>query len=87
MIKYVVWGLLIGCTATSVPWLVSRLSYEWLWPVAFLLTPGALVALLLSGNVHTVSYPVLLSANVVVYALLTFVIFVCLRPNEKSSSN
>jgi hypothetical protein len=56
------------------------------WPVNFLDAPGAIVAMVLSGNVHNIigGLPVIYAANVLCYALA---VFVWLRPKNKPSSN
>jgi len=85
MVKRIVLGLSVGAVITSVPWLVNKLDYEALWPVNMLDTPGFIVALVFSGgNVHTYSMPLVISANVLSYALA---VFVWLRPKSKPNSN
>jgi hypothetical protein len=66
-------GLLVGTAITAVPWLVSKLDYEGLWPINFLLLPGTIVGMIGSGgNVHLISLYVLNTSNVIAYALLTY---------------
>ena len=85
MLKRIALGLLVGCVITSVPWLANKFDNEALWPVNFLETPGMIVALIFGGgNVHTYSLPLLLSANVLCYALA---VFVWLRPKSKPNPN
>jgi hypothetical protein len=70
-----VFGFLVGGAVTTLPWLVSRLDYEVLWPVNFVMIPGGVVALILSGgNVQTYSLPVLVTANVILYATATYLV-------------
>ena len=66
-------GLIVGGAVTSLPWLVSKMNIEALWPVNLLLTPGTVVAVVLSGNVHDYSMTLVLAVNVAIYALLTYV--------------
>jgi hypothetical protein len=77
--RYVVVGLVVGCAITALPWLAR--NHETLWPINFLELPGAIVAVLLAGgNIHNYSFTVLLLANIVFYAGITYL---CLRPNKK----
>lgn len=85
MIRRIALGLLVGGVITSVPWLVNKLDIEALSLVNSLDMPGAIVAIVLSGgNIHTYSLPVLLSANVLCYALA---VFVWLRRKSKPRPN
>jgi hypothetical protein len=85
MLKRIALGLLVGGMITSVPWLVNKLDIEALSLVNSLDMPGAIVAIVFSGgNIHTYSLPVLLSANVLCYALAVFFWF---RPKKKPSPN
>lgn len=71
----------VGGAITSLPWLVSKLDVDWLWPINFAWLLGSVVALIFSaGNVHTYSLPVLLIANVVLIATITYFV---LRSREK----
>jgi len=80
-IKRLGWGLLVGASVTSLPWLVSKLNVEALWPITFLQTPGTVVALIFSGwNVHTYDPSLLYAANIVFY---TGLIYVLLSMREK----
>jgi hypothetical protein len=83
MIKRVCLALLGGSAVTTIPWAVSKLNYEQLWPVNLLEFPGAIVALVLYGNVHTISLTTVHLANVLLFA---WAIFVCLHP-KKSTLN
>jgi len=73
--RLLILGVIVGCAITSLPWLVSKLNYEALWPINFLDLPDGIVAVLLSGNVHTYSLSVLLVGNVGFYACLTYLSF------------
>jgi hypothetical protein len=65
-------GTIVGCAVTSVPWLASKLNYEWLWPLNFLSLPGLIASTALSGNVHTYSMTMALAVNVTFYASLAY---------------
>ena len=65
-------AFLVGGGITSLPWLASKINAEVLWPVALLWMPGTIVALVLSGNVHDYSMTVLVAANVIFYASVTY---------------
>jgi hypothetical protein len=65
-------ALMVGSAVTSLPWLASKINAEVLWPTAFLWTPGTMVALVLSGNVHDYSMTVLVAVNVIFYASVTY---------------
>ncbi len=66
-------GFVVGGAITSLPWLVSKLDIEALWPVNFVMLPGSVVALVFSaGNVHTYNLTVMLVANVILYAAGTY---------------
>ena len=57
------------------PWLVSKLGYEALAPVNFVMLPGGIVALILNGgNVHTYSLTIVVAANVILYAVGTYLV-------------
>jgi hypothetical protein len=65
-------GIIVGGAVTSVPWLVSKLDNEALWPVNLLDAPGLLASFALSGNVHNFSITFALVVNVLFYASLTY---------------
>lgn len=66
---------MVGGAVTTLRWLASKLDYEALWPVNFVMIPGGIVALILSGgNVHTYSLTVLITANVILYATATYLV-------------
>jgi hypothetical protein len=74
MARQVALGIIVGCAITSVPWLVSKLNYEGLWPFNFLWFPGLFAAVALSGNVHAYSLIMALAVNVTFYASLTYLL-------------
>jgi hypothetical protein len=68
-------GFLVGSTISSLPWLVSQLDIEWLWPVNLVMIPGTVIAIASAGgNVHTYNEVVLLAANVMVYTVGTYLV-------------
>jgi hypothetical protein len=67
-------GLLVGSAITSLPWLVSKLDFEALWPINLVMIPGILVAIVSAGNVHTYNELVLLIANTAFYAAGTYLV-------------
>lgn len=78
--RQVALGIVVGGAVTSLPWLVSKLNYEGLWPLNFLWFPGLIAAVALSGNVHTYSFTMALAVSLIFYASLTYLI---LRAREK----
>ena len=75
VIKSWFFGFLVGAAITTLPWLVSKLDYEALWPVNFVMLPGLTVAVILSGgNVHNYSLIVSIAANVILYAAATYLV-------------
>jgi hypothetical protein len=81
-------GLLVGAAVTSLPWLVSRLGIESLWPINILHMPGTIVALIFSGwNVHTYDFSLLLAANVVFYTGLTYALLSIREKRKQSNRN
>ena len=86
IIKRLVLGLLVGAVVTVLPWLVSKLNDEELWPINILLIPGVIVAVIADGgNVHTYSPTLLNAANTVLYAMFTYKLL-SLREKRKSSN-
>ena len=74
-------GVLLGCAITALPFAVSKLNYEQLWPVNIVELPGAIVAILADGgNFHTYNPTVLSVANAGIYAVI---FYFCLRPKKK----
>ena len=70
-----IFGFLAGGAITALPWIVSKLGYEALWPVNFVMLPGGIVALILNGgNVHTYSLKVVIAANVILYSAGTYLV-------------
>ena len=62
-------GFAVGGVITSLPWLVSKLDIEALWPINFVMLPGSVIALVFSaGNVHTYNLTLMLVSNVILYA-------------------
>lgn len=72
MARQLALGIIVGCAVSSVPWLVSKLNYERLWPLNFLDLPGLIASVALSGNVHTYSMTLALVINATFYASLTY---------------
>ena len=73
-------ALFFGVLAASLPWLVSRIGYETLWPINFLMIPGTAIALLISGNVHDYSINVVFVVNTLFYGVVSFLLLrVCGR--------
>jgi len=73
---------------TALPWLVSKLDIEWLWPIDFLELPGGMVAIILSGgNIHNYNLTVLLAANVVLYAGLIYKLLSVREKRKGSNQN
>ena len=65
-------ALFIGGAITLLPWLMR--NFEALWPINFLLAPGAIVALLISGNVHIYSQLILYAVNLAFFSFVTYVL-------------
>ena len=65
-------ALFIGGAVTVVPWLMR--NFEALWPINLLLAPGAIVAVLISGNVHDYSQLVLYAVSLAFYSFFTYIL-------------
>jgi|SRR5580698_5448949 hypothetical protein len=78
------WGLLVGATIGSLPWLASKLNSVVLLVVGEILGwPGAILALVLGGwNDRPFTLFVYFSSNLVLYAGLTY-FFLSMREKRK----
>ena len=73
-------ALFIGGAITLLPWLMR--NFEALWPINFLLVPGAIVALLISGNVDDYSQLILYAVNL---AFFSFFAYILLRVRHRKT--
>ena len=73
-IKRLGWGLLVGATVASLPWLASKIDNVVLLLVGEILGwPGAILALALGGwNARPFTVVLYLSANLILYIGLTY---------------
>src|SRR6266566_3864812 len=88
-IKRLGWGLLVGATVASLPWLASKIDNVVLLLVGEILGwPGAILALALGGwNARPFTVVLYFSANLIFYIGLTYFLLRLREKRKRSNRN
>ena len=79
LLPQAVGAVIVGAAITSLPWVMSKINIEGLWPINFVLTPGFIVAFLVSGNVHDLSLLLALAVTAAFWSWLSYRCFGAFR--------